>query len=69
MTLETKQNIELMAGLLLTIEYDDLEVVPNFDIRMDTAKHNAIKIISSKCVCNRCTHAINYITNLNFNAD
>jgi len=67
MTPETKENIELLAGLLLTIEYEDLEFVPNFQIRMDTAKNNAIKLISKKCVCNRCTHAINYITNLNFN--
>ena len=66
MTPETKQNLETLASLLLTMNYEELDFIPNFNIRMDTAKRNSIEMISSKCVCNRCTHAINYITNLNF---
>jgi hypothetical protein len=64
---QTKQDLELLAGLLLTMEYESLEFIPNFQIRMDTAKNNSINIISSKCSCIKCTYAINYITNLNFN--
>lgn len=67
MTNQSKEDLELLAGLLLTMEYEDLEFIPNFQIRMDTAKNNSINIISSKCKCIKCTYAINYITNLNFN--
>lgn len=67
MTNKSKEDLELLAGLLLTMEYDALDFIPNFVIRMDTAKKKSIQMISSKCMCNRCTYAINYITNLNFN--
>ena len=67
MTNQSKEDLELLAGLLLTMEYDNLDFIPNFQIRMDTAKVNSINMISKKCMCNRCTYAINYIINLNFN--
>ncbi len=63
---KTKEELELLAGLLLTVEYESLEFIPNFQIRMDTAKNNSINIISSMCSCTRCTYAINYIANLKF---
>jgi hypothetical protein len=67
MTLESKENLEVLAGVLLTMEYEILDFVPDFQIRMDTAKNNSIQMIAAKCVCHNCTYAINYITNLNFN--
>ena len=61
------KQIEVMAALLLTFEYEILDFIPNFTIRMDTAKQNAITLIIDRCNCKKCKHAISYINNLNFN--
>lgn len=67
MTKTIKDQVEVMSALLLTMEYDELYFIPNFDVRMSTAKAKAITLIKNKCNCNQCTHAVNYIKNLNFN--
>lgn len=67
MTKTMKDQIEVMSALILTMEYEELFFIPNFDIRMATAKAKAITLINNKCNCIQCTHAVNYITKLNFN--
>jgi hypothetical protein len=67
MTKTIKDQVEVMSALLLTMEYEELYFIPNFNVRMATAKAKAITLIKNKCNCDQCNHAVNYINNLNFN--
>ena len=65
---DNTHNLEcIKASLLFTMEYDELWFIPNFEIRIDTAKKNAIALILDNCDCNKCCVSADYILNLNFN--
>jgi hypothetical protein len=59
-------DVKYLALIVLSIEYENLFFIPNFQIRVDTAKANTSDIILNKCGCTKCTAAVNFINDLNY---
>lgn len=47
--------------------YNFLDFIPDFKIRMSTAKQNFKKDFLADCNCENCTKAVNLIINTTFN--
>jgi hypothetical protein len=59
------QNI-INSYLILADVYIDLEHIPTYEKRINTAKKISIKIILDRCQCNKCIEAAYFIHSLEF---
>lgn len=61
-----QSEMKCLALIVLSIEYAELYYIPDFSIRVDTAKHKAKELILKKCGCEQCTATANFVTELNY---
>ena len=66
MTNLNTSEMKCLALIVLSIEYAELYYIPDFSIRIDTAKRKAKELILNKCCCEKCTTTANFVTELNY---
>jgi hypothetical protein len=59
--------IDQLAYLKFVEEFNKLEFIPDFQLKIDTAKNNFKTNFLAECNCNNCIQAVDLIINTKWN--
>jgi hypothetical protein len=60
-------DIDQLAYLKFVEEFNKLEFIPDFQLKIDTAKNNFKTNFLAECNCNNCIQAVDLIINTKWN--